>query len=219
MMLRMIMIGSAGSGKGTYSSRICTKFGVPTISMGQVLRDSRNDPEVGPVIVKCQDDGILVPDKITCSAIKKRIEKPDCENGYILDGYPRSLGQAEAISDIPMDFIINLIVPFEIVIKRLTSRRQCKKCGDIYNVLYLKPKVDGVCDKCGGELFQRDDDQEEAIQKRLDIYVKETRPLIDYYKGKVKIIDIECTDINSPPSVMVEKILNALKKEGVEVPE
>jgi len=212
-------MGSAGSGKGTYASRISPVFGIPAVSMGQILREGRDDPEVGATIIKHQDEGILVPIEITAKFLRKRLQREDCKNGFILDGYPRDLPQAEVISDIPIDFVINLIVSHEIVIKRLTSRRQCKKCGEIYNTLYLKPKKEGVCDKCGGELFQRDDDQEEAIKERLAIYEKDTKPLLEYYKGKIKIIDIECTDINIPPKIMVGRILEELKKQGVKVPE
>lgn len=215
--MRLIIFGPPGSGKGTYASRLSPIFNIPHISTGQILRDARNDQKYGTIIKECQEKGELVPIDIVVEMLKKKLSEPDCKNGFILDGYPRNVEQAKKISDIPIDFIINLVVSDDIIIKRLSSRRQCDKCGEIYNILYLKPKEEGKCDKCGGNLIQRDDDKEDVIKERLKIYEEETRPVLDYYKRKVKIIDIECRDINASPDFMVEKILTALRKEGVKV--
>jgi adenylate kinase len=209
--MKLIILGPPGSGKGTYASRVGPKFEIPQISTGQILREARDDPEFGEIIKEAQDKGNLVSTDVVIKMLKKRLTQSDCEKGFILDGFPRSVEQAELIADIAIDYVINLNVPDEIIIKRLSSRRQCGGCGEIYNILYLKPKADGVCDKCGGELVQRDDDKEAVIKDRLELYKKVTYPLIDYYKDKVRILDITCTDINVPPEVMVGKIMMAIE--------
>lgn len=210
------MLGPPGAGKGTYATRLAPKLGIPTISTGELLRASREDIEFGETIKKYQDSGDLVPDEIVIQILKKRLEKDDAKNGFILDGFPRTLKQAKALEKISkIDVVINLSVSEEILIKRLSSRRQCKKCGEIYNLLYLKPKVEGICDKCGGELYQRDDDKPEAIKERLKIYHEKTAPLVDYYANKGIIITITTERIDIPPEEQVEKIMQKLKEKNL----
>ena len=215
-MVELIIMGPQGSGKGTYSSRMAPQLNdIPVISMGDLLRAAREDEEFGTSIKEAQDKGVLVSNEIVMNILKKRLEQEDAQKGFILDGFPRSLEQANALEEFTgIDVVINLVVPREISIARLSSRVQCSKCGKIYNTLYLKPKVEGVCDECGGELYQRDDDKPEAIEQRLKVYEESTAPLIDYYREKGIVIDVECNSLDIPPEVQVEKIMNKLKEKG-----
>ncbi len=212
-MVKVIMLGPPGAGKGTYATRMAPKLGIPTISTGDLLRAARDDPEIGGIIRKYQDSGELVPDEIVINALKKRLEKDDAKNGFILDGFPRTIEQAKALEGITnINVVINLDVPEEIIIKRLSSRRICPKCGTIYNLLYLKPKVDEICDKCGTKLIQRDDDKPEAIKERLKIYHEKTEPLIDFYKEKGILMTVTTDRIDVPPEEQVDKIMSILKE-------
>ncbi len=213
-MVKLIIMGPQGSGKGTYSSRMAPKLNdIPVISMGDLLRAARDDEEFGETIREAQEKGVLVSNEIVIGILKKRLEQEDAQEGFILDGFPRSLEQAEALEEITdIDATINLVVSREVSIARLSSRVQCKNCGKIYNKLYLKPQVEGICDECGGELYQRDDDKPEAIEQRLKVYEEKTQPLIDFYNEKGIKIDIECKSVDIPPEVQVEKIMNALKE-------
>ena len=216
MSLKLAIMGPPGSGKGTYSSRMAPKLTIPQISTGDLLRAAREDPEYGEKIRAAQDSGGLVSDEIVLALLKKRLNQEDAQNGYILDGFPRTIKQAEMLEEFSkLDAVINLVVPEKIVIERLSSRRVCKDCGKIYNTLYLKPEKEGVCDKCGGELYQRSDDKPEAIKERLQVYEEKTAPLIDYYDNKGIKIDIACNSIDIPPETQVEKIMNALKEEDL----
>jgi len=211
-MVKLAMLGPPGSGKGTYATRMTPKLKTPTISTGDLLRAARDDPKLGATIRHHQDTGGLVPDEIVMQILKKRLEESDAKNGFILDGFPRTLPQAEALEKFAkLDAVISLVVPESIVIARLSARRQCRKCNKIYNTLYLKPKVEGKCDKCEGELYQRSDDKPESIKERLKVYEKSTAPLIDYYGKKGVRIDIPCNSVDVPPELQVEKIMKALK--------
>jgi adenylate kinase len=157
--------------------------------------------------------GELVPDEITIKVLKKRINEPNSKKGFILDGFPRTVEQAKALDKIAkIDAVVRLIVPEWIIVERLSNRRICRNCGAVYNLRYLKPKVEGVCDKCGGPLHQREDDKPEVIKERLKVYEKQTQPLIDYYQGKVPVFNIENNQIDTPPELVVEKITNELRK-------
>ena len=207
-MSKIIMLGPPGSGKGTYSQRMSPKLEIPTISTGELLRGARDDPEIGETIRHYQDTGDLVPDDIVLAALKKRLEQEDAKKGFILDGFPRTIAQAEALDNITkIDAAINLVVPDEIVIARLSARRECKKCGKIYNTLYLKPKQEGICDDCGGKLIQRDDDKPEAIRERLRVYHEITQPVIDHYKEKGILKEI---DGEGPIKEVFEKVVAVL---------
>jgi adenylate kinase len=157
--------------------------------------------------------GELVPDKIVIEILKKKIGEPNGKNGFILDGYPRTTEQAKALEKVTkIDAIINLIVPEWIIMERLSNRRICRNCGEVYNLRYLKPKKEGVCDKCGGQIYQREDDKPEVIKERLKVYEKQTQPLISNYQGKVPILKIANNQIDTPPGIIVEKITTELRK-------
>ncbi|HDQ60043.1 MAG TPA: nucleoside monophosphate kinase [Candidatus Woesearchaeota archaeon] len=214
--MKLAILGPPGSGKGTYASRMSPKLDIPQISTGDLLRAARDDPEHGAAIKEAQDSGGLVSDEIVLELLKKRLEQKDAKKGFILDGFPRTLEQAKALQGFAkLDAVINLVVPDEVVIARLSSRRSCKECNEIYNTLFLKPKEEGKCDKCGGDLYQRSDDKPEAIKHRLKVYTENTAPLIDYYSDEGVRIDIPCNSVDVPPETQVEKIMNALKEKGL----
>lgn len=207
-------MGPQGSGKGTYASRMSSKLGVPHISTGEIIREEiTNKAELGKKIESIVNKGILVPDDIVMQLVNERLKRPDCKKGFIFDGFPRTLAQAEALDNIvKLDAAINLKVPEWILLERLSTRISCKDCKTIYNTRTLKPKKEGVCDKCDGPLVQRDDETPDAIKKRLEEYKNNTAPLIGFYRSKGIVIDVECNEIDMPPEVMVEKIMNELKK-------
>ena len=212
--MKIVMLGAPGAGKGTYASRLNASLGIPHISTGDMVRDEiKAQTELGKKIKQYSDRGELVPDEIIIRLLADRIKKADCKKGYILDGFPRTINQAEALGKISkVDVVVNLNVPDEIIVTRLSNRVTCRKCGAIYNLLTLKPKKEGVCDSCGGELFQRRDDQPEVIQERLNVYREKTEPLIQYYRKKGVLKDVSCDDLMTPPEVIVEKILKLLNK-------
>ncbi|MEM5804373.1 MAG: adenylate kinase [Candidatus Aenigmatarchaeota archaeon] len=211
--MKIIMLGPPGSGKGTYSKQLSPKLGVPHISTGDIFRENiKNGTEIGRKAKEIIDKGGLVPDSIVMEVVRDRLAKPDAKKGFIFDGFPRTIGQARELDRMAkIDAVINLDVPEDVIIKRTTSRRMCKKCGAIYNVLTLKPKKPGVCDRCGGELVQRDDDKEDVIRKRLEEYRKLTEPLIGYYRKKGIIIDIRNDKINAPIEEVVGRIMEELR--------
>ena len=214
--MKIIMLGPPGSGKGTYSKKLSPLLGVPHISTGDIFREHiKNRTEIGMKVKDNIDAGKLVADDIVMDVVKERLSREDAKKGFIFDGFPRTIVQAQEFDKLlKVDVVINLNVPEEIVIKRLSSRRQCRKCGAIFNVLTLKPKTEGICDKCGGELYQRDDDKEDVIRSRLEVYRKQTQPLIDYYKDKGLILDIVNNKLDTPPEEVLEKIMEELKKYG-----
>ena len=189
--MRLVFLGAPGAGKGTQAKRLVEKYGIPQISTGDLLRAAvAAGTPLGKEAKAYMDRGELVPDKVVLGMVKERLSQNDCKKGFILDGFPRNVAQAESRDkmlsemNMPLDLALNLDVPFDDLMKRLTGRRTCKSCGQMYNVYYSPSKVEGKCDKCGGELFQRDDDKEETIRKRLEVYRAQTEPLIDYYSKK-----------------------------------
>lgn len=189
--MRLVLLGAPGAGKGTQAKKLIEKYRIPQISTGDILRKAVADgTPLGKEAKIIMDKGELVPDKIVLGLVQERVKQDDCKNGYILDGFPRNTAQAEALdkmlSDLrmPLDSALSVDVPKNDLMKRLTGRRTCKNCQQMYNVYFSPPKKEGACDKCGGQLFQRDDDKEATIKKRLDVYDAQTAPLIDYYKKK-----------------------------------
>lgn len=214
--MKFVIFGAPGAGKGTYSTRLQDALKIIAVSTGDLFRAAvKQESELGKSVKSYLDSGKLVPDEVVLDVLKDRLAKDDAAKGFILDGYPRTLkqvGDLEGVTEV--DAVINLVVPEWVIVERLSSRRVCKKCGTIYNVRYLKPKVEGVCDKCGGELMQRDDDKPDVIKDRLKVYEDNTKPLLELFKDKgTKIVDIECNDVDVPPQIMVDKILKKLKEE------
>lgn len=212
--MRFIIFGPPGAGKGTYASRLGLELRIAAISTGDIFRDEiKQDTNLGRKVAEFVKSGGLVPDEIVTAVLAKRIGMPDSKHGFILDGYPRTIEQARALSKLSdIGAVIRLIVPEWIIIERLSSRRVCKKCSAIYNLKYLKPKRQDICDKCGGELFQREDDKPEVIRQRLKLYEAQTRPLVEYYRDKLPILNVECNSADIPPEVIVKKILQELQK-------
>lgn len=212
MKLNLVFLGPPGSGKGTYASRIAPKLGVPHIAVGDIFRKAMAEgTPMGLEAKKYYDKGEMVPNEISAGIIIEKLNQPECRDGFILDS-PYDREQAEKIDkNVNIDLVINLDISEEGVIKRLSTRRVCGKCGAIYNIRTVKPKVEGVCDKCGGELYQRKDDMPEAIRERLRVYEERSGPLREYYKEKGILVNIETKDPDLPPEVTVEKIMNALE--------
>jgi adenylate kinase len=214
-MVNAIIFGAPGSGKGTYASRLQAKLGLSVIATGDVFRKiMRENTALGRKVKGYVEKGLLVPDNVVMEVLKQSIAKISNKKGFILDGYPRNLDQTRALEDVAkIDVIIQLMVPDWIIIERLSTRSICKNCGEVYNIRYLKPKRDMICDKCGGPLYQRPDDTSEVIKKRIDIYEQQTRPILQYYKEKnVPFTVVKCEKLETPPEVMVEEILKGLKK-------
>ena len=212
--MKKIFLGSPGSGKGTAASRIAPKFKVPHISTGDLFRQNiKGETQIGIKAKGHMERGELVPDEIVIEMLKERIQGSDCEEGFILDGFPRTIPQAEQLSElVDMDIVINMNVPDEIVIKRLSSRITCKDCGEIFNLIGIIPKEEGKCDKCEGELIRRPDDEPEVIQNRLDTYKKQTAPLIGFYKDKGIVRDVACTNINQTAEETTQSVLDAIEE-------
>jgi len=202
--MKIIMLGAPGAGKGTQADMICSKYNIPHISTGDIFRANiKNGTELGKKAKEYMDKGLLVPDSLVVDLVIDRIHQDDCKDGYVLDGFPRTIPQAEALDSAlaaegeSIDYAINVDVPDENIVKRMSGRRACVKCGATYHIVYNSPKTENVCDNCGSELIQRDDDKPETVLNRLDVYHKETQPLIDYYSKKNLVKDIDGTkDLN-----------------------
>ncbi len=216
--MRIVILGPPGSGKGTYSSRLSARLGIPHISTGDIFREEiKSGSELGQSISEYVSNGRLVPDDIVNKVMEKRLSKEDCGKGFILDGYPRTIQQAEFLDKVSkIDVVINLNVPDEVIVRRLSSRLVCKKCGAIYNKLTLPPKVNGVCDICGGELYQREDDKPEVVRERIGIYKKEVAPILEYYRKTGVVFDLfyepDESGGDASPDVVVDKIVKALEE-------
>lgn len=191
--MRLILLGAPGAGKGTQASLIGKQLNIPTISTGDILRAAmKNKTPVGIKAKEYVDSGRLVPDNIIIDIVKERLESPDCENGYILDGMPRTIAQADALEEngIKIDKVISIEIDAETIIERMAGRRVCQKCGATYHIQAAPPKKQGICDNCGDELIIRKDDDPETFRKRLEIFQTETKPLIEYYQKRNKFSSV-----------------------------
>ncbi|MBO6129545.1 MAG: adenylate kinase [Pseudobutyrivibrio sp.] len=196
--MKIIMLGAPGAGKGTQAKQIAAKYSIPHISTGDIFRANiKNGTELGKKAKEYMDQGLLVPDELTCDLVMDRIAQDDAKNGFVLDGFPRTIPQAEALDAAltkigqSMDYAIDVDVPDENIINRMSGRRACLNCGMTYHIVSIPPKKEGVCDSCGSQLVLRDDDKPETVKKRLDVYHDQTQPLIEYYsnKGILKSVD------------------------------
>lgn len=196
--MKIIMLGAPGAGKGTQAKQIADKYQIPHISTGDIFRANiKEGTELGTKAKTYMDQGLLVPDELVVELVADRIAKDDCKNGFVLDGFPRTIPQAEALDEAlakmgeKMDYAVDVDVPDENIINRMGGRRACVNCGATYHIVNIPTKVEGICDKCGKEVILRDDDKPETVQKRLQVYHEQTQPLIDYYKnqGILKSVD------------------------------
>ncbi len=196
--MKIIMLGAPGAGKGTQAQMIADKYNIPHISTGDIFRANiKNGTELGKKAKEYMDKGQLVPDELTVELLLDRVAKDDCKEGYVLDGFPRTIPQADVLDKEltklgdKVDFAVNVDVPDENIVRRMSGRRACLKCGATYHIEHIPPKTEGICDKCGSELVQRDDDKPETVQNRLTVYHEQTQPLIDYYDKKniLKTVD------------------------------
>lgn len=198
--MKIIMLGAPGAGKGTQAKRIADKYNIPHVSTGDIFRSNiKEGTELGMKAKSFMDKGALVPDDITIGMLMDRIHEADCKNGYVLDGFPRTIPQAECLTEAleksgeSIDYAIDVDVPDEHIVNRMGGRRACVGCGATYHVEFNPPKAEGICDVCGSELTLRDDDKPETVKKRLDVYHDQTQPLIDYYKGFGKLKQVDGT--------------------------
>ena len=209
--MNIILLGAPGAGKGTQASRISDNYKLPHISTGDIFRENiKNQTPIGLLAKSFIDQGQLVPDEVTCKIVEERISREDCKNGYMLDGFPRTIAQAEALDKITnIDLVINIDVDFSLLLDRLCGRRVCKDCGESYHVSRLNGET--KCARCGGELYQRKDDNPETVQSRLDVYNAQTSPLIDYYTKKGIIFNVVGNTTPEDVYAEISKKLDSMK--------
>ena len=193
MVMNIVLLGPPGAGKGTYAGILSKKYEIPTISVGDIFRNEiKNVTNLGKKVKFYVSKGELVPDEIVIKVVKNRLNKNDCKQGFILDGYPRTVTQAEAMKTFKkIGVALNFVVPDEVIMSRISGRRTCSKCGAIYHVKNIPPKVEDVCDKCGSPLFQRSDEKDEVVKNRLTVYRKKTKPVADFLRIKGLLVDID----------------------------
>ena len=214
--MKIIMLGAPGAGKGTQAQMIAEKFNIPHISTGDIFRANiKNGTELGKKAKEFMDKGLLVPDELTVQLRLDRVANDDCKNGYVLDGFPRTIPQADVLDaeltklGDKVDFAVNVDVPDENIVRRMSGRRACLKCGATYHIEHIPPKKEGICDKCGSELVQREDDKPETVQNRLSVYPEQTQPLIDYYDKKNILRTVDGTKDMQEVFNEIVNILNA----------
>ena len=214
--MRLVLVGPPGAGKGTQAQFIAAQFAIPKISTGDIFRANVSQgTELGVSAKKYMDAGDLVPDEVTNAMVRERLKEDDAVDGFLLDGFPRNVPQAETLQEmlkdlaLDLDVVLELVVDDEEVIRRLSGRRTCRSCGHIWHVDFDPPIREGICDHCGGELFQRDDDKPDTVQHRLDVYVEQTAPLISYYAEQGILLGIDAT---GPVDEITDRALNALRR-------
>lgn len=214
--MKIIMLGAPGAGKGTQAKRIADKYHIPHISTGDIFRANiKEGTELGKKAKEYMDQGLLVPDELTLELIMDRFQNPDCADGYVLDGFPRTIPQAEALTKAlaekgeSIDFAVNVQVPDENIVSRMSGRRACLSCGATYHIVYIPTKKEGICDRCGKELVLRDDDKPETVMKRLGVYHEQTQPLIAYYTSQNKLAEVDGTQDMEAVFQDIVKILGA----------
>ncbi len=198
--MKIVMLGAPGAGKGTQAKMIAEKYGIPHVSTGDIFRANiKNGTELGKEAKQYMDQGKLVPDELTVKILLDRVAQDDCKNGYVLDGFPRTIPQANVLDEAltklgdRIDYAVNVDVPDDNIINRMSGRRACVACGATYHIVYNAPKTEGICDNCGKELIIRDDDQPETVKNRLKVYHEQTQPLIDFYEGKGVLKSVDGT--------------------------
>ncbi|SCY19204.1 Adenylate kinase [Lachnospiraceae bacterium XPB1003] len=212
--MKIVMLGAPGAGKGTQAKMIAAKYGIPHVSTGDIFRANiKNGTELGKEAKSYMDKGALVPDELTVRILLDRVAQDDCAKGYVLDGFPRTIPQAEVLDaeltklNDKIDFAINVDVPDENIVRRMSGRRSCPSCGATYHIVHIPPKQEGVCDKCGAALVQRDDDKEETVKNRLKVYHEQTQPLIDFYEKKGVLQNVDGTVDSEEVFAAIVKIL------------
>lgn len=210
--MRILLLGLPGSGKGTQAQFLVQRFGIPQISTGDMLRaEMKSNSPLGNEIRVYMERGALVPDPLVIALVQERIKAPDCAAGYIMDGFPRTLPQADALDSggLCPDLVLHLHVPDAVILRRLTGRRSCPACGNVHHIDFAAPKVDGICDRCGGALVHRPDDQETAIRRRLDVFAAQTEPLVARYGAQVATVDG-----NRAPDAVLAAVIAAMAARG-----
>ena len=214
--MRIIMLGAPGAGKGTQAIKISKEYAVPHISTGDIFRANiKNETELGKKAKVYMDQGLLVPDELVVDLVVDRVNQEDCSNGYVLDGFPRTIPQAGALDAAlaamgqKVDFAINVDVPDENIVRRMSGRRACVNCGATYHIVYAPTKEENICDSCQGTLILREDDKPETVQKRLNVYHEQTQPLIDYYTAKEILVDVDGTMDIEDVFAAIKKVLGA----------
>jgi len=216
ILLNILIFGPPGSGKGTMATLLAPKLDIVKIINSELLHEEEDSgSELGKKIKSFIVNGKLVPDEIVIRILKNRLSKDDVSKGFILDGFPRTIDQAKAMYKIAkVDFLIYLNPTEKVIIERLSNRRVCRNCREVYNIKYKKPKVEGICDKCGGELYQRNDDKPEVIKERIKVYEKKTRPVLDFYEGKIPRVEFTIDDPDTPPEINVQRLYNKIESLG-----
>lgn len=215
--MNLVLMGLPGAGKGTQAEKIVEKYGIPHISTGDMFRAAMKEgTELGLKAKSFMDQGALVPDEVTIGIVRERLSKEDCQKGFLLDGFPRTVPQAEALEDIltelnkKIDYVINIDVDQEILMERLTGRRICKSCGGTYHLVFNPPSKEGTCDRCGGELYQRADDNAETVNNRLQVNIEQSKPLLDFYETKGYLKNINGQQDIDKVFVDVDQLLGSL---------
>jgi len=213
-MMKLIIFGPPSAGKGTQAQKLSKKYGIPQVATGDLLREAvAKQTPLGVKIKSYLDTGKLGPDDLIVQLIKERVSKPDCKGGYLLDGFPRTMGQAKELDKMTqVDLVLNIAVDFEALVERAVGRRICPKCAAVYHVKFNTPKNAGVCDKCGAQLIQRDDDKEATVRNRLKVYQEQTAPLLEHFRAKGNLIDIDGSKGIDDVFSQMTRAIDALKK-------